>query len=57
MVSNLECAKLKLSDFAVKRNDCDPIFALYDTVATCYCISFLTFHKNLRQSRCYKKTL
>ena len=39
MILNLEYAKLKLSNFAVKLLDCEPIIALFDTGATFSCIS------------------
>ena len=42
MISNLEYAKLKLSNFAVKPLISKPITALFDTGATC-CVSCTTY--------------
>ena len=44
-VLNLEYAKLKLSYFAVKHHDFDPIIALFNTGATCSCILYQLFMK------------
>ena len=44
-ISNLQCAKLKWSNFAVKLLSIEPITALFDTGATCLCISQLLFMK------------
>ena len=39
-LSNLEYANLKLSNFAVKLHNCDPIIPLLDTGAKCSCILY-----------------
>ena len=44
-ISNLEYAKLKLSNFAIKILKTEPITALFDTGATCSCISQQIFKK------------
>ena len=44
-VSNLEYAKLKLSDFMVKFQNCDPIIAIFDTK-----LLVLTFFTNFLQN-------
>ena len=44
-ISNLENAKLKLSDFACKILKTEPITALFDTEATCSCILQQIFKK------------
>ena len=44
-LSNLECAKLKLTNFAVKFLSIEPITALFYTGATCSCISQQLFMK------------
>ena len=44
-VSNLESAKLKLSNFVVKLHDFNPIRALFDSGAMCSCISYKLFTK------------
>ena len=44
-LSNLEYAKLKMSNFAVKLVDCELIITLFNTVATCSCISCNLFTK------------
>ena len=46
-VSNWEYAKLKLSHFAVKLQNSEPIIALSDTGPTCSCISFQLYTKKM----------
>ena len=41
----MEYATLKLSNFTVKLQDCDPIIALFDTGAMCSCITYQLFMK------------
>ena len=48
-ISNLEYTKLKLPNFSVKLLIIEPITALFDTGATCSCISQQLFAK-IRQS-------
>ena len=55
-VSNLEYAKLKLSNFTVKHQNCDPIIALFDTGATCSCISYQLFIKISDKANIVNKT-
>ena len=57
MVSNYEYAKLKQSNFAVKLYDCNPIRALFDTGATCSCISYILFMKISDKLDVKRKTL
>ena len=57
MVSNLEYAELKLSNFTVKLHYCDPIIALFDTGATCSCISYQLFTKISDKVNVITKTL
>ena len=47
MISNIEYAKLKLSNFAVKILKNEPIIVLFDTGVTCSCISHHLFQKYL----------
>ena len=45
MLLNLEYIKLKLSSFAVNLHNSEPLIALFDTEATCSCISHHLFTK------------
>ena len=44
-ISNLEYATVKLSNFVIEILSIEPIIALYDTGATCSCISHQLFMK------------
>ena len=48
MVSNLVYAKLKLSNFAVKLHDCNPIIVLFSYQSYMFLYFIPCFHKNLR---------
>ena len=56
-VSNLEYAKLKLSNFIGKPQNCEPIIALFDTRVTCSCILYQLFTKISDKVNIIKKTL
>ena len=45
VISSLENAKLKLSNFVIKTLKPEPITALFDTGATCSCMSKQVFQK------------
>ena len=53
----MEYAKLKLSKFEVKLHDFDHIIALFDTGATCSCISYQLFTKIADKVEVIRKTL
>ena len=55
--SNLEYVKLKLSNFTVKLQNCNPVIALFDTGATCSCISYYLLIKIADKVNTVKKTL
>ena len=56
-VSNLEYAKLKLSNFTVKLHDYDPSIALFDTGAPCSSISYQHFTNISNKVNIIKKAL
>ena len=56
-VSNLEYAKLQLTNFVVKLQNCDPKIVLFDTGATCSCISYHLFTTMSHKVNFIKKTL
>ena len=45
IISNIEYSKSKLSNFAIKILNNEPIIALFDTGATCSCILHHLFQK------------
>ena len=57
IISNLEYVKLKLSHFTVKILIKDPITALFDTGATCPCISKQVFKKSADKMNLIRKPL
>ena len=56
-ISNLEYAKLKLSNFAVKLNVFNPIIASFDSGTTCSCFSYQLFTKVSDKVDLMRKTL
>ena len=48
---------MKLSNFEVKLHDCEPIIALFNFKAICYCISYHLFMKISNKVDIIRKTL